>query len=90
MSVSKVTRNFQVTIPVSVRDALHVKVGAFVDFVVQKGQVILKPKTLIDEDQSWFWSKEWQEGEKEVEGLKKKDKALSFKNVQEMKTHFEK
>jgi len=90
MSVSKVTRNFQVTIPAGVREALHIKVGAFVDFVVQKGQVILKPKTLIDEDQLWFWTKEWQEGEKEVEGSKKKEKSLSFKNVQDMKTHFEK
>ena len=90
MSVSKVTRNFQVTIPAGVREALHIKVGALVDFVVQKGRVVLKPKTLIDEDQSWFWTKEWQEGEREAEESKKKGQSLSFKSVQDMKKHFEK
>ena len=90
MSVSKVTRNFQVTIPASIREALRIQVGALVDFVIQKGQVVLKPKTLIDEDQSWFWTKEWQEGEREVEESKKKGRPLSFKNVHEMKKHFEK
>ena len=90
MSVSKVTRNFQVTIPTSIREALHIQVGALVDFVVQKGQVILKPKTLIDEDQAWFWTKEWQAGEKEVEESKKKGKSLSFKDVHQMRKHFEK
>ena len=90
MSLSKVTRNFQVTIPASVRQALHIKVGALVDFVVQQGQVILRPKTLIDEEQSWFWTKQWQEGEREVEESKKKEGTKSFKNVQAMKRHFEK
>ncbi len=90
MSLSKVTRNFQVTIPANIREALHIRVGALVDFIIQKGQVVLKPKALVDEDQGWFWTKEWQEGEREVEASKKKGQALSFKNVQEMKKYFEK
>ena len=90
MSVSKVTRNFQVTIPASVREALHIRVGALVDFVIQNGKVILMPKTLVDEDQSWFWTKEWQQGEREVELSKKKGESLSFKSVHDMKKHFEK
>ena len=90
MSVSKVTRNFQITIPAGVREALHIRVGALVDFVVQNGQVVLKPKTLIDEDQAWFWSREWQEGERAVEESKKTGRVLSFKSVHEMRKHFEK
>lgn len=90
MSISKVTRNFQVTIPANIREALHIRVGALVDFIVQKGQVVLKPKALVDEDQGWFWTKEWQEGEREVEASKKKGRALSFNSVQEMKKYFEK
>lgn len=90
MSLSKVTRNFQVTIPAGVREALHIRVGAFVDFVVQKGQVILKPKTMIDEEQAWFWTKEWQEGEREVEESIKKGRFKSFKDVHEMRKYFEK
>jgi len=88
--MSKVTRNFQITVPAAIREALHVKVGSFIDFVVEKGRVILKPKTFIDEDQAWFWTKEWQEGEREVDEAKKKGQVLSFKNVDEMRKHFEK
>ena len=90
MSVSKVTRNFQVTIPASVRAALHIQVGALVDFVVQKGKVVLETKTLVDGDQAWFWTKEWQAGEREVAESKKKGQSLRFKDVHEMRKHFEK
>jgi AbrB family looped-hinge helix DNA binding protein len=90
MSMSKVTRNFQVTIPASIREMLHVQVGSLVDFIVQKGQVILKPKTLVDEDQAWFWTNEWQQGEKEVERSKNKGEIIHFETVEQMKKHFEK
>ncbi|MBI3252104.1 MAG: AbrB/MazE/SpoVT family DNA-binding domain-containing protein [Candidatus Omnitrophica bacterium] len=90
MAISKVTRNYQITIPAMVRELLHVQVGSLVDFIVKKGQVILKPKALVDEDQSWFWSKEWQEGEREVEESKRKGRGMAFKNVQEMRRHFAK
>ena len=26
----------------------------------------IKPKELVDKSQAWFWTKEWQEGEKEA------------------------
>ena len=90
MSISKVTRNFQVTIPAKVRELLHIQVGALVDFVVEKGTVVLKPKALVDEDQAWFWAKEWQKGEKEVDEQIKKGHVKKFKSVQELKKHFEK
>lgn len=84
MSISKVTRNFQVTIPASIRQALHVKVGSLIDFVVQKGQVILQPKMLIDEDQSWFWTEEWQKGEREADEDIRKGRVTKTKNIQEL------
>ena len=90
MSISKVTRNFQITIPASIRQALHIRVGALVDFVLEKGNVVLKPKALIDEDQGWFWTKEWQKGEKEVDAQIKKGQVKKFKSVQELKKHFKK
>ena len=90
MFLSKVTRNYQITIPSGIRRALHIKVGSLVDFIVDKKQVVLRPKVIVDGDQSWFWSKEWQEAEKEVEHAKKRKDSISFKNVQEMKKYFEK
>ena len=67
MSITKVTRNFQVTIPADVREKIHLKVGTVVDFVVRKGKIFLMPKKLVNEDEAYFWAKEWQEGEKEAD-----------------------
>lgn len=90
MSITKVTRNFQVTIPVNIRKAFRIKVGTVVDFVIKKGAIILKPKALVDEDQAWFWTEEWQKGEKEVDEAIKKGEVDSFKDVGDIRKHLEK
>ncbi len=90
MSTTKVTRNYQVTIPADIRKVLSIKMGTLMDFVVEKGALIMRPKKLVDEDQAWFWSKEWQASEKETERSLKKGQVISFADVNEMKKHFEK
>lgn len=90
MAIAKVTRNFQVTIPLDVRKTLHIKIGTLMDFMVKKGTILIRPKTLVDNSQSWFWTKEWQEGEKEVDEAIREGKTTSFKSVDEMRRHFEK
>lgn len=39
----KVTRNYQVTIPVGVREALGIREGDYVEFEVREGVALLKP-----------------------------------------------
>ncbi|MFH1778391.1 MAG: AbrB/MazE/SpoVT family DNA-binding domain-containing protein [Candidatus Omnitrophota bacterium] len=90
MSLAKVTRNFQVTIPASIRKLLHIHEGTMINFSVKNGEVVLKPKVMIDEDQTWFWTKEWQQGEKEIEQARQKGDTLSFDSVKQMRKHFEK
>ena len=90
MATTKVTRNFQVTIPAEIRKILSIKIGTMVDFVVEKGALIMRPKTLIDDDQAWFWTKEWQKGEKEAEKSIRKGEVIKFDSVEAMRKHFEK
>lgn len=90
MATTRVTRNFQVTIPAEIRKALSIRIGTLVDFVIEKGALVIRPKKLIDEDQSWFWTKEWQESEKEAEKSIRKGGVIKFNSVQDMKRHFEK
>ena len=90
MATTKVTRNFQVTIPAKIRKALSIQIGTLVDFVVEKGALVIRPKRLVDEDQAWFWTEEWQKGEKEAERSIRKGDVIKFNSVQEMKKHFEK
>lgn len=58
----RVQRQGIVTLPASVREALHVSEGDEVAFVDTGNGIVVCPA-----DQAWFWSPEWQEGEREVD-----------------------
>ena len=47
MPVSLITSKGQTTIPIKIRDYLHLKPGDRIDFVIEdNGRVVLEPKTL--------------------------------------------
>jgi AbrB family looped-hinge helix DNA binding protein len=50
MPIVKVTRNFQVTIPVEVREQLGIEKGDILEAVVQGKAVMFKPKVLLDRE----------------------------------------
>ena len=66
MAVSRVRQKGQVTIPTEVREAAHIDEGTVVEFRVVDDGVLMKPKTLVDAQDAWFWSPAWQEGEREA------------------------
>ena len=90
MKATKVTRNFQITIPPEARKALRLQMGSLIEFVVEDNVVTLRPKVLVDEDQAWFWTQEWQAGEREVSEAVRKGQTRTFKSVASMRRHFEK
>ncbi len=63
----QVRKKAQVTLPQSVRQALNIEEGDFLDAVVKDGEIVLRVKKLVDKEQAWFWTKRWQEGEREAE-----------------------
>jgi len=57
----------QVTLPAEVREALHVAEGDEVEFTRHEdGTVTLRGLKTIPADQAWFWSADWQAGEREA------------------------
>jgi AbrB family looped-hinge helix DNA binding protein len=57
----------QFTLPAQVRRALHLQEGDEVEFVVHRdGQVTLRGLASIPTEQRWFWSEQWQEGERDA------------------------
>lgn len=50
MPIVKVTRNFQVTIPLEVRERLGIEKGDILEAVVQEKAVLFKPKVLFDRE----------------------------------------
>jgi AbrB family looped-hinge helix DNA binding protein len=57
----------QITLPKEVVDELKIKKGDNLEIIVQDGKIIITPVLVIDKDQAWFWTKEWQDGEREAD-----------------------
>ena len=47
---------------------LNIDKGDYVEVEIDQGQIILKPRKLIDPTQGWYWTKEWQQKEADVDG----------------------
>jgi antitoxin PrlF len=57
----------QVSLPAEIRAALHVAEGDDVEFSVDEGgQVTIDGLKVVPADQAWFWTDEWQRGEREA------------------------
>ena len=65
--IVQVRKKAQVTLPQSVRQELGIEEGDYLDIQVRSGEIVLKVKKLVDKEQAWFWTRRWQEGEKEAE-----------------------
>ena len=63
----QVRKKAQVTLPQSVRQSLNIEEGDFLSVRVQNGEIVLRVKKLVDKEQAWFWTRRWQEGEREAE-----------------------
>jgi AbrB family looped-hinge helix DNA binding protein len=57
----------QVTLPKSLTKTLAIHEGDILEYTIEDGKIIITPKTLVPKDQAWYWTKEWQTGEQQVE-----------------------
>ena len=90
MAVVKITRNYQVSIPKEIRDHLGIEEGDLIEMIEQEGHIVMVPKRLIDADQAWFWTKEWQEKEREAdEDIRAGRVSGPFKSVDDLMKHLE-
>lgn len=81
---SKVTRHGQITLPASVRKELGVEEGDLVEIKVIDDRAVLMPKRLVDKSQAYFWTKRWQEAEKEASEDIEAGKVEVFDSVDEL------
>ena len=84
MPTSKVTRHGQITLPASVRKELGIEEGDLVEIEVEDERAVLMPKKLVDKSQAYFWTKKWQEGEREADEDIKAGRVKAFNSVEEL------
>jgi antitoxin PrlF len=57
----------QITLPAEIREALHVEDGDEIEFeLTPDGRVLMSGLKMIPADQAWFWTENWQTGEREA------------------------
>jgi len=80
----KITRGGQVTIPAEMRRQAGIEIGDYVEMRMVDGRLVLVPKQLIDKDQTWFWTEEWQAAEREAEDDLRAGQVKEFDTLDEL------
>ena len=77
----------QVTIPKAFVESLGLKQGDILEARLEDGKIVLVATVAIPKDQAWYWTKEWQSEELEINeeiargevtGPMERDRALSI------------
>ena len=83
-AILKVQKNKNITLPMWLLHRFHVTTGDFIRLEATQDGVLLKPAKLIDPSQAYFWTKEWQAGEREVEAELRAGRVKKAKSVKEL------
>lgn len=84
MPLVKIGTRYQVSIPKALAEALALKPGDYVEVDRKGKKLVLIPKAVIDREDAWFWSKEWQKKEREADEDIKAGRVKCFKNVDDL------
>ena len=57
----------QLTLPSAARRALRLEEGDPIEVEIVEDGILLRPQKLIDASQAWYWTPEWQAGEREAD-----------------------
>ena len=85
-TLTRVTRNGQITIPAAVRRAAGIGEGDLVAVILDGDTIILVPKRLVDKSQAYFWSEAWQQAEREASEDIAEGRVRSFHDVEALIT----
>jgi AbrB family looped-hinge helix DNA binding protein len=67
-ALTRLTSGGQVTLPKEIRLKTNMQAGDFVEVKLdEEGRIVLTPKKLVDASQAYFWSEEWQKGERKAD-----------------------
>lgn len=84
MTWSKVTRHGQITIPAALRRQVGIEEGDLVELRAEDDHLVLMPKKLVDKSQAYFWTREWQEAERQAQADIEAGRIEEFASVEEL------
>ncbi len=91
MQLTRISPKHQITIPKEVFEKLRLEVGDFLEVEATEAGMLLIPKKLISKEQTWFWSSEWQQKEREADqAIERGDLSKPFQKSEELLKHLKK
>ena len=82
-TIMKISSQGQIRIPKKFMEMLGIDSGDYVELAIENSHIVLKPRKLIDPTQGWYWTKEWQKMEAEVdEQIQKGELSPRFKTAE--------
>lgn len=83
-AIMKISPQGQIRIPKNIMSTLGIEKGDYVEVDLEGGQIVLKPRKLIDPSQGWYWTKEWQKMEADVDDeIKKHQLSPKFQTAEQ-------
>jgi AbrB family looped-hinge helix DNA binding protein len=84
MSRTTLRAKGQITLPDDVRRAAHLEEGDLLDAEITPEGILLRPQKLIDATQAWFWTTEWQVGERDADADRAAERISTFASGDEL------
>jgi len=67
MLTTRISPKKQITIPSEIFKKLGLEIGDYLGADIEEERIVFTPARVIPKNQAWFWTKEWQEKEKEAQ-----------------------
>lgn len=88
MALTRIGPKHQITIPREAFERLDLHPGDLLDVEVTEEGLRIVPQKLVPRDQAWFWTKEWQEREREAsEAIARGELSGPFETAEELVRH---
>ncbi|MGH9217558.1 MAG: AbrB/MazE/SpoVT family DNA-binding domain-containing protein [Acidimicrobiales bacterium] len=68
----------QLTLPEEIRAAARLEEGDLLETEITEEGILLRPQKVIDATQAWFWTPQWQQGEREADADLAAGRAQTF------------
>jgi AbrB family looped-hinge helix DNA binding protein len=68
----------QLTLPEEIRAAARLEEGDLLEAEITEEGILLRPQKVIDATQAWFWTPQWQQGEREADADLAAGRAQTF------------
>ncbi len=83
-SIVKVQKNKNITLPAWLFRRFRLQVGDFIRLQATRDGVRITPGKIIDPSQSYFWTPDWQAGERQAEEDIRQGRVKRFRRVKDL------